>query len=331
MIDLTTHYAGLKLKSPIIAASSGMTDSMQKIQILEDSGVGAIVLKSLFEEEIIKEMENVANQMMANPLTYPDTYDMFDLVDDKNSVQDYLDLIREAKSKTSVPLIASINCQSDQKWIYFSKKIQNAGADALELNMFIMPSDFDKPNTADIERTYFSVVNEVCRQVSIPVTIKISSYFSNLGPFLQQLSQTRIKGMVLFNRFFAPDYDLDTLDLIPSFVLSTPADIQYTLRWMAIMYNRVDCDLAASTGVHDGNGVIKQILAGANATQIASTLYKNGPAFIKTMHEQIISFMKEREFSKIDDFRGLLSQKHVRNPASFERVQFIKNFRNLTS
>lgn len=329
MISIATEYAGLKLKSPIIAGSSGMTDQIDKLIKLEEAGAGAVVIKSLFEEEIIAEMNRTNDQMMASPLIYPDTYDMFDLVEDKNTVFEYLELIKEAKEKLTIPVIASINCQSAQKWTYFARKIQEAGADALELNAFIMPSDFDRPNTADIERTYYEIIDDVLQHTSIPVTLKLSPYFSNLGPFLQQISRTRIKGIVMFNRFFSPDYDLNDLELTPSYVLSSPHDLPLSLRWVAIMHGRMDCDICASTGIHDGNAVVKQILAGANAVQIASALYKHGPEYIHEMTQGLIHFMEEKKFSQLDSFRGKLSQQSIPNPAVFDRVQFIKNFREM--
>lgn len=264
-----TNYLGLNLTSPIIAGSSGLTDNIEKLIELEKSGAGAIVIKSLFEEEIIQEMNTSHDQSLENGLTFPETLDMFDRVSDTNSVFDYLEFIKEAKNKLSIPIIASINCLSSQKWTYFAKKIEEAGADALELNIFQMPSDFDRPNSYDLEKIYFDIINTVLPQISIPVALKPSFYFSNLGPILQQFSQTGVKGLVLFNRFFSPDYDIDKLEVIPTNILSSPSDLAISLRWIAIMHQRVNCDLCASTGIHNGQAVIKEILAGANAVQIA--------------------------------------------------------------
>jgi dihydroorotate dehydrogenase (fumarate) len=194
------------------------------------------------------------------------------------------------------------------------------------LNMFFLPSDF-KRSVAEQERMYFEVIEKLVDTVSIPVALKISYYFSNLGKMIQRLSQTGISGLVLFNRFFSPDIDIDNFKVTSSFVLSTPGELALSLRWIAIMANKVDCDLAASTGVHDGEAVIKQLLAGATAVQVASSLYKNGPAFIGKMKETLTAWMEKHRFSNLADFRGKMSQEQTTDPAAYERVQFMKYFK----
>ncbi|TVR02985.1 MAG: dihydroorotate dehydrogenase-like protein [Spirochaetaceae bacterium] len=325
--DIRTSYMGLNLPSPVVASSSGVTDNTENLKKLEDHGVGAVVLKSLFEEEIVAEMQRAQTQMERPGYTFPDMADMFDFVDTETGVANYLDLIRRAKSALAVPVIASVNCISAQKWTYFAGEIQKQGADGLELNIFLMPSDFDAPGAAEFERTYFDIVADVLKQVSIPVSVKVSHYFTLLGKTLAELSNTGIKGLVLFNRFFSPDYNLADLSIVPSNVLSTPAEMALSLRWIAIMAGRVGCDLAASTGVHDGDGVIKQLLAGANAVQIASVLYQNGLDVVRHMNERLSTWMAEQGHATVADFRGTLSQARVANPAAYDRVQFVKNFR----
>jgi len=325
--DISTKYMGLDLSSPIIASSSGITDNVDNLERLQSFGVGAVVLKSLFEEEIVAEIQRQQQQMERPGYVFPETADMADYIDSDNGVANYLELIRESKKVLSVPVIASINCTSAQKWTYFAKMIEDEGADAIELNIFRMPSDLDVESAAEFERVYYEIIELVLEQVSIPVSVKVSYFFTLLSRTLKNLSESGIKGLVLFNRFFNPDYDLDTLQIVPTNVLSTPADLAVSLKWIAMMRGRVGCDLAASTGVHDGDALIKELLAGADAVQVASTLYRNGLDTVASMNQRLHDWMAERDFSSIDDFRGMLSQAQVANPAAYERVQFVKNFR----
>ncbi len=326
-VSIETSYMGLPLSSPIVASSSGMTENVEQLKRLQDAGVGAVVLKSLFEEEIIAEMQRTERQMQQPGFTFPEMADMYDYVDTENGVANYLDLIRRAGEAVSVPVIASVNCISAQKWTYFAREIERQGVDGLELNVFLMPSDFSAGNAAAFEQTYFDIIAQVLEQVNIPVAVKLSHYFTLLGSTLKRISETGIKGMVLFNRFFSPDYNLSDLTIVPTNVLSTPAELALSLRWIAIMHGRVGCDLAASTGVHDGDGVIKQLLAGANAVQVASALYQDGVDVVEAMNERLAGWMEHHRYEQITDFRGLLSQGRVANPAAYERVQFVKNFR----
>jgi dihydroorotate dehydrogenase (fumarate) len=327
-MNLSTSYLGLQLKNPIIVASSGLTDHVDKIIDLERHGAGAVVLKSLFEEEIIAEMDSKMKQMAASGFIYPETLDYYDNSENEydESALQYIKLIKDAKAAVNIPVIASINCVSSKNWTYFPRQIEEAGADALELNLFILPTDFSR-NNRDNENVYFDIISEVLKQIKIPVAIKISFYFSDLGSMIQRLSKTGIRGIVLFNRFYSPDIDTDTLQVTSGFVLSSPAELALSLRWVAIMSNRIDCDIAASTGVHNGNDVIKQLLAGAKVVQIASSLYKNYSGQIESMLNEVKVWMESKNFSSIEDFRGKLAQKNVKNPAAYERIQFMKNFR----
>ncbi len=325
MADLSVNYMGLKLRNPIIAASSGLTNSIDDIKEFEEKGAGAIVLKSIFEEEIRLELEkDLASMNMPNFL-YPETMDYYDNYAEDDSLTNYLKLIRESKKAVKIPIIASINCVTAEKWPYYATTLQDAGADALELNIFVMPSDFNKTSQEN-EKVYFDIVKEVKKHVKIPVALKISYYSANLGAFIQKLSNTDIDAMVLFNRFYSPDIDINNFDVLSSNVLSHPEELPISLRWIAIMSERVSCDLAASTGIHDGAAIIKQLLAGANAVQIASAFYKNGKGIIKNMLDDLTSWMDQKKFNKIDDFRGKLSQEKTQNPAAYERMQFMKYF-----
>lgn len=331
MADLTTTFAGLKLQNPIIIGSSGLSDSIDNIAGLEQAGAAAIVLKSLFEEEILRELNASMQRMSSEGFLYPETVDYYEEMEAPNSATDiYLEQIRQAKNRVAIPVIASINCISASQWTYFPKQIQQAGADALELNIFVLPSDMSR-KAEENEQIYFNIIGEVKKQVSIPVIVKLSYYFSNLASFLKRISYTGIDGLVLFNRFYNPDIDIDTFEFTAGAVLSTPSDFYRSLRWIGILSGRLGCSLGASTGVHDGNSLIKMLLAGADAVEVASTVYINGYEQIQIMLDELDQWMTGKDFETIDSFKGIMSQTKTVNPAAFERVQFMKYFRGFKS
>ena len=323
-MDIATTYLGLKLSSPVIAGSSGLTGKVAKIKSMAQSGAGAVVLKSIFEQEIYHEQEDILREAEADGVDM-DQFDYYDFHLKGQKLDRYVTLIEEAKQAVDIPVIASINCLYSHEWTAFTRRLEAAGADAFELNMFFLPSDF-KRSAREQEAAYFKIIERVMATVSIPVSLKISYYFSNLGPMIQRLSQTGIAGLVLFNRFFSPDIDIDKFKVKPSFVFSSPAELALSLRWIAIMAQKVDCDLAASTGVHSGSALIKQLLAGAKAVQTVSSLYKNGPAHIATMIDSLKEWMQRHDFAALDDFRGRMSQEAASNPAVYERAQFMRYF-----
>ncbi|MDF1549715.1 MAG: dihydroorotate dehydrogenase-like protein [Bacteroidales bacterium] len=324
MIDLSTKYLGLTLKNPLIVGSSGLTNSLEDIKDLEKKGAGAVVLKSIFEEEILMEYEQELKNVAFddNNLEY---YDYFDYKIKEENLGKYIALIESCKKEVNIPVIASINCISSAEWSLFAKKIQDAGASALELNAFILPTDLTRSG-AETEQLYFDIIKNVKKVVRIPVSLKISYYFSNVAQMIQQLSETDIAGLVLFNRFYSPDFDIENRKVLSTHVLSSPQDLAISLRWIAIMANRVNCSLAASTGVHDGEAFIKQLLAGADAVQVVSTLYKNGTDQITRILNDLEDWMRKNKYAAIADFKGQMSQENSHNPAIFERVQFMKYF-----
>lgn len=328
MANLSTTYMGLKLKNPIIASSSGLTGTLKDLVELEKSGVGAIVLKSIFEEEIISETEDNLNKMNASGFIYPETMEYFDFDEMEDPVANYLKLIAEAKSEVSIPIIASVNCVTADKWPDFAKRIQTAGADGIELNIFALPTDMNRSATQN-EALYFDIIERVSKVTTLPLAIKISPYNSSLANFIKQLSETKVKAIVLFNRFYSPDFDVNNFEFTSTSVFSTPAEMALSLRWVAIMSGRINTDLSASTGVHDGFGAIKQLLAGAQTVQICSTLYRNGFTKVEDILKQTEEWMNEKGFKDIDQFRGKMSQVRTYNPAAFERVQFMKYFRDM--
>ena len=324
MVDLKTNYMGLELKNPIIVGSSGLTNSVENIIEIEKNGASAVVLKSLFEEQIMQEISKTISQdEHAN--AYPEAADYISNYSKDTAVGNYIKLIKDAKAAVNIPVIASINCVSSVEWVTFASKIEEAGADALELNVFILPSDPHKTGEEN-EKVYLDIIQKVQKVVSIPIAIKLSYYFSGLAKTALSLSWTGIKGMVLFNRFFSPDIDIDTFEVKATNVFSTPEELPTSLRWVAMLSSRLHCDVAASTGVHDGKAVIKQLLAGAKAVQISSVLYKNGFGEIKPMLTELEKWMEKHSFNSLNDFVGKMSIKETENPAAYERVQFMKYF-----
>jgi len=324
MANLETTYMGLKLRNPIVVGSSGLTNSFENILEIERSGAGAVVLKSLFEEQI----NQVANQVFDRgdfSNYYPEALDYINNYSTENDVTTYLDLIKKCKSEISIPVIASINCMGDKEWTSFAAKIEESGADALELNIFVLPSDVNK-SSAENEKIYFDIIKKVTAEVNIPVAIKLSYYFSGFAKMMEMLSWTKIKGLVLFNRFFSPDIDIDNFEVKSTNVFSSPADLAQSLRWVAMLSDKLDCEVSSSTGVHSGEAAIKQLLAGAQTVQIASVLYKKGIREIAVIIDFINKWMDKKGFSIIEDYRGKMCVKKTENPAGWERVQFMKYF-----
>ena len=324
MANLSTSYMGFNLKNPIIVGSSGLTNSVENIIEIEKNGAAAVVLKSLFEEQINHSINKTMHSSVDN-FSYPEADDYISNYTKLNDVENYLKLIKGAKEAVSIPIIASINCISSADWISFAAKMQEAGADGLELNIFILPSD-PKRDAAQNELIYFDIIEKVKKTVTIPVAIKISSYFSGLANMTLKLSWTGIKGMVLFNRFFSPDIDIDNFKVTSTNVFSHPEELSTSLRWVAMLSSRLHCDIAASTGIHDGTSMIKQLLAGAKAVQIASILYKKDFKMIGIMLKDLETWMDKHDFKNVDDFIGKMSIKDAENPAAYERVQFMKHF-----
>ncbi len=324
MADLSTTFMGLKLKNPIIAGSSALSSSVAGVKKLEEGGAGAVVLKSIFEEEIIHEMDDLMKDVPETS-RYIERFDYHDLVVRRDQLEKYTTLIKEAKESVSIPIIASINCSFSYEWTDYAKRLETAGADALELNMFFLPTEQNR-SSEEMEQVYFKIIEKVLASVSIPVSLKISHYFTNLGPMIQKLSATGISGLVLFNRFYSPDFDIEKLKVVQTSVISSAAEMVTSLRWVAMMSQKVACELAASTGIHDGEAVIKQLLAGAQTVQVVSALYQHSPNHIRTLLEELETWMSRHSYEKLENFRGKLSQDKSTDPAIYERVQFMKYF-----
>ncbi|MFW5821024.1 MAG: dihydroorotate dehydrogenase-like protein [Bacteroidota bacterium] len=325
MAKLHVEYAGLKLRNPFIVSSSGLTNSIDRIKKLDNLGAGAIVLKSLFEEQIRFE-----SGVLTASSDYPEAYDYVKNYTRDNSVSEYLDLIREAKKVTHIPVIASINCVSSGEWLNFAQKIEKAGADALEVNIFFLPNN---PGTdpKKYENIYFNILSDLRALVDIPLIFKIGSQFTNPTHFVNQLYYRKVDAVVLFNRFYAPDIDLDDMAFTSADVLSSPSDLRNTFRWVGIISSAVDrLHISASTGVHSGEAAVKLLLAGAQTVQVCSVLYKNGLDYLTEMIDKLESWMLKKNYKTIDDFRGKMNYSNIPDPSVYERAQFMKYFSNLT-
>ena len=328
MADLSTKYLGLDLRNPIVVASSGLTSTVKEIVELDKNGAGAVVLKSIFEEQIHLEADHNIKKMQADGFTYDEYSETMDYIDvhiKEKELSNYFNLIREAKSKVSIPIIASINAVTPLEWPTFAKQIEAAGADAIELNIFVMPFDTDK-ECADNEAVYYKILKKVKDAVSIPVAVKLSPYFSNLGKVLLNLEKEGANGLVLFNRFSAPDIDIENMKTTHAEIFSHPNEMFNVLRWVGIMSNKLNADLSATTGIHDGASVIKMLLAGATTVQVSSTLYKNGVGHLSTMLNDMHSWMDKKGFRYVDQFRGKLAHDANDNNNVFERMQFMRYF-----
>lgn len=324
MLDFETTYLGLELKNPLVAASSGFTNSVERIRKLVGDGIGAVVLKSIFEEQINNEISKLLSN--EHNMAYPEAEDYIRNYTRDNTVSNHLKLIEQAKKAVDIPVIASINCIGPSEWTSFAKEFENAGADAVELNIFYLPTNRGEA-PGRVEQIYFDVLSKVKSELSIPVSVKFGAHHSNIVGMVDKLQANGAAGVVMFNRFYEPDINIDTLELTSSEVLSSPADIRRSLRWVGLVSSMAGpVDIAASTGIHDGAGVIKQLLAGAQVCQLCSTLYINGTGIIGRMLADLKEFMLKWNFKKIEDFRGRLSYKNIPDPLLYERSQFMKYF-----
>jgi len=329
MKDLSTTYLGLKLKNPLIVGSCGLTGSVEKIRGLAGSGAGAVVLKSLFEEQIEAEL---ANNLQNYQSDYPDAYDYIRNYTRGNAVEEYLTLIADAKQAVDIPIIASVNCVSASEWVAFAESVEKAGADALELNISLLPSDLAKRGE-ETEKLYFEIAKKVSDRLSIPIALKMSSYSAGLANLISRLAWStdhRIAGFVLFNRYYRPDINIDRLEMGMAEPFSTPAEMTESLRWIGLLSGSIKKDFAASTGVHDSRALVKQLLAGAAAVQVVSAVYQHGPGRIAEILEGLEAWMEEKSFAAIDDFRGRLNYANIENPAAYERIQFMKQFAGIS-
>ena len=323
-MDLTTNYLGLKLRTPLVVSASPLSEEIDNIKRMADAGASAVVLYSIFEEqlrqdrlELNRNLENGTNSF-AEALTYFPEPKEFRL-----GPEEYLKHIAAAKQATKIPIIASLNGSSNGGWTSYAKQIQQAGADALELNIYYIPTDLHLTGT-EVELTYIEILKEVKAAVKIPVAVKLSPFFSNFANMAKRLDDAGADGLVLFNRFYQPDIELETLEVKPNLLLSTPMAMRLPLRWVAILYGKLGANLAATSGIHRAVDVIKMLLAGADVTMLCSTIIRHGIPQIAMIERDLVDWLEEHEYESVAQIKGSLSQKNCAEPAAFERAQYMK-------
>jgi len=321
MEKLTTNYLGLKLKSPVILSSSRLTSTVEGLLEAEENGAGAVVLKSLFEEQIMYHVNSLPSST-----GYPEADDYITYYTKSHSVDEYLKLVKDAKKKLTIPVIPSINCFSSEGWIDFARIISESGADALEINMFFMPVN-RKISSADSEKVYFELIEKLKSKVKIPIVLKIGSRFSNILYMVDQFYMRGVEGVVMFNRFYEPDIDVKKLEIVPASIFSKSDERRDVLRWIAMTSAQdIKINISASTGVHSGDDVVRYLLAGADTVQVCSVLYQKGIGYLKHLNQELSDWMVKNNFKSIDEFRGKLNWVNYEKPTVFERTQFMKYF-----
>jgi len=324
LMTLSTNYLGLTLKNPIVASSSPLSHNVDSIRRLEDAGAAAVVMYSLFEEQITFDSFYVDYYLTSGTNSFAESLSYFPEMQSYNVWPDeYMNLIRRAKEAVDIPVIGSLNGVSAGGWTDYAALIEEAGADALELNVYYIPTNEDLKGT-EIENIYLEILREVKRSVSIPIAIKLNPYFSSTANMAKRLVEEGANGLVLFNRFYQPDIDLETLEVVPRLVLSNSAELRLPLRWVAILYGRLMADLAITTGIHTSQDVLKGLMAGAKVTMMASELLQNGIRRIGAILDEIRSWMSEHEYESVAQMIGSMSQQHCAEPAAFERANYMK-------
>ena len=324
MIDLTTTYLGMKLKNPLVASASPLSEKVETVKKLEEAGIAAVVMYSLFEEQIIHEsleLDHFLSQgsySSSEAVTYLPEAGRYVLAPDV-----YIDTLRKLKQAVNIPVIGSLNGVSTGGWIRYAKKIQDAGADALELNIYYLPTDSGLASD-ELEKAYITLVSDVRKSVKIPIAVKLSPFFTSIPNMARRLVEAGANGLVLFNRFYQPDLDIEDLKVTPNLILSTSHELRLPLRWIAILYGHIQADFALTTGIHTTEDVVKAVMAGANVTMMASELLQKGVGRAAEIQAGLENWLAEHEYESIQQMRGSMSQKAVAEPAAFERANYMK-------
>jgi dihydroorotate dehydrogenase (fumarate) len=324
-MDLTTTYLGLTLRSPlVVGAAAPLSEDLDILKRLEDSGAAAIVMHSVFEEQIRRDTLELHHHFeygthsFAEAITYFPEPEIFHV-----GAKQYLEQIRQAKETLNIPIIGSLNGSSIGGWVEYARNIEQAGADALELNIYWIPTDPDLSG-AEVEVQYLEILKQVKSQVKIPVAVKLSPFFSNMANMAKRLSQAGADALVLFNHFYQPDIDIETLEIRPHLLLSTPQALRLPMHWIGILYGRISTDLAATSGIHDAQDVVRLVMAGATVTMIVSALLRHGVNHLRTIERDLEGWLTEHEYESIAQLRGIMSQQNCPDPSEFERVQYMK-------
>ncbi|HEY8690513.1 MAG TPA: dihydroorotate dehydrogenase-like protein [Chitinophagaceae bacterium] len=323
-MNLRTTYMGLQLESPIVVSACTLSEEVDNIVQMEDAGAGAVVLFSLFEEQIKKEAAQYEKIVSSTSNLFAEASDFFpDLDEYHKGIDQYLEIIRKAKERVKVPVIASLNGITNEGWISYGRLMEDAGADGLEVNIFFIPGDVHLSSSA-VEHRYLNIIDEIKNTIKIPVAVKLNPYFSAMGNMAKRMQDYGANALVLFNRFYQPDFDINKLSLLHNLQFSESNEIKLPLLWIGLLYGRVNISLAATTGVQSSIEVIKYILAGADVAMTASALYKNGIGYLRTMNKELEAWMLTKEFDSIDSFKGVMSQQHISDPTDYERANYIK-------
>lgn len=333
MPDLKTTYLGLELKSPIVASPSPLTGDPAIAVKLEKAGAAALVLPSLFEEEILHEEAEINEAIEQTSDFFAESLDFFPDMQGLLSPTDrYLENVQSVKQAVSIPVIASLNAVSSGGWVRYAKMMQDAGADAIELNIYQVPTSSDKTG-AEIETELLSLIRDVRSELSVPLAVKLSPYFASFANFAQRVVEAGANGLVLFNRFYQPDLDLDDLQVTPRLELSQPWEVRMPLRWVAILRGELEgkASLAATSGVHSGEDIAKLLLAGADVTMTTSALLQNGPDYIRVLEEQLVAWLQRKEYESVSQLRGSVSYRNSDNPSGFERANYLRTLRSWAS
>jgi len=323
-MDLTTRYLGLNLRTPLVPSASPLSDDLDNIKRMEDCGASAVVLHSLFEEQVRSEQEEIQQHLAFSTDSFPESLTFFPKPTDFiTGPEEYLGKIQKAKSAVHIPIIASLNGTAIGSWVEYAKEIETAGADALELNVYSIPTEMDR-TSAEIEQACIDIARAVKAVIHIPVAVKLSPFFSNMANMAKRLDQTGVNGLVLFNRFYQPDINLDELEIQTSIHLSTPQDLRLPLRWIAILYGRIKPDLAATSGIHCAADVLKMLMVGADVTMLCSVLLSRGIGIIREIEKDMANWLSEHDYQSVRQLQGSMSQKYCADPAAFERAQYMR-------
>ena len=324
ILDLSTTYLGLQLKNPLVASASPLTKKIDSARRIEDAGAAALVMHSLFEEQITHESNELDHYLSRGTESYSEALSYFPDLDFYNlGPEVYLEQLNLIKQMVDIPIIGSLNGISSGGWIDYARKIEQAGADALELNLYYLPTDIDLTST-ELEQTYLTLVQDIRATIHIPIAVKLSPFFSALPNMAKRLVAAGANGLVLFNRFYQPDIDLEQLEVVPDIKLSSSHELRLPLRWIAILYGRIDADFALTSGVHSARDILKAVMAGANVAMMTSELLAHGIGRISTILEELRRWMEEYEYESIEQMRGSMSQLNVAEPAAFERANYMK-------
>jgi len=323
-MDLTTNYLGLKLRTPLVVGASPLSEDIDNIKRMEDAGASAVVLYSIFEEQLRQDRLELHSRLESGTESFAEALTYFPEPDEfRLGPEEYLKHIAAAKKAASIPIIASLNGSSVGGWTEYARQIEDTGADALELNIYHIPTDMNLSGEV-VEDTYINILRAVKYEVTIPVAVKLSPFFSNFANMAKRLDEVGADGLVLFNRFYQPDIDLETLEVKPNILLSTPMAMRLPLRWIALLHGRLKASLAATSGIHRGADALKMLMVGADVTMLCSTIIRHGISQITTIENEIIEWLHKHEYESVSQLKGSLSQQNCADPATFERTQYMK-------